>query len=231
MKRRLSLPVALCALALFSSCSDDDPARPDPPLHPPLQAASWEDLCPLFRLAMTSENPARYDSLFSRDFNFVFYPDDVLQYPGEIPPVWGLAEEMESFSNMAADTSVFDVALAWSPGDLGPSTIPGCDGRLVIHDVRLTIETSDDLGRKLTLVAEGEASFDLKKAPWTTAQGDTVWKIARWEDRTVAFPGTPGLLPNAGLSAIEQSTWGRIKVLFFNRKGDLRSEVPGSIEE
>ena len=183
--------LVLLAVPLLSGCPFSTKPKDDPP-PPPIvykPATSPENLLENLQTAYTNKNIFEYLAIFSGAFTFVFNPDDVEQNPGEIPVSWGIAEEQFAHEQLFDDSEVFAIALTWSPQDREVSEIPQADTKIVINNIRLTVETLDDSGGERTLLAEGDAWFYFIKTGATTDEGDSLWAVWQWEDRTVVTGG------------------------------------------
>lgn len=205
--RRCSL-LAMAVLFL-ASCDHDEPNRPNLPPPPPFQAASPTEAADLFVYAMEGKHTDRYDSLLARDFVFYFNPLDAGNDSLDIPPSWGLEDEMQAVSNMFAASDVEDIILDWRPDPAVSSDATGADSLVRIRNITLEVTQRLPSGEPLFLQVAGDAWFHMRRESWTRPEGDPVWKIVRWDDKTQIF--------SISSTATEQTTWGQIKDLFHDR--------------
>jgi hypothetical protein len=200
--------VVLMAMMLLVSCSDDKNTNPDPGQQAAeMQAGSWAAAIANFADAWESLNFTLYDSLLSEEYTFYFSPEDVAENP-DIPSSWNREQEMEAVARLFADTNVERVDLTWVPGDMDEPVTEGMDGLVLVTNIYLEIDIRDpDDGQLWTNIIQGAAEFELKQMDYTTADGDTVWKVAIWRDLTAVAPkGRWGLT--------QDTTWGSIKNLY-----------------
>jgi hypothetical protein len=200
-------PWTLIILALFLiSCGDDDPKRPDLPPAPPLQATSPEEVTDLLLVALEGENIERYDSLLTRDYIFIFDPLTSGNDSTDIPESWGLPQEIEALTNMFADSTVEGISVQWTADPPRPPDLANTDLKVILRNAFFEVRQRLSNGEVLFMQAAGDCWLHLRKERWTTADGDSVWKVVWWEDKTILT-----LTPEP---ASELTTWGGIKAVF-----------------
>jgi len=224
--RRLILVIACAGLLPIGSCSDDtvDPPPPDRPFYKDLSADGPRDngLYNL-QLAYNDRNITRYDELLDADFVFFFSEYDVLN--GTVA-YWSRASEINANKNLfdpnysnpvQEPVQDIDLSLVYPAGDdqwtqITPEDQVKYPGetwytKSVIYE--LTIQLPGDFQY---VARNREADFVVRVATKDTKQ---YWRIVVWEDDTGA--GFSGLARGgAGAPAVEPSTWGRIKTLYWD---------------
>jgi hypothetical protein len=198
--------VFIIVVFFLASCGDDDPSRPDPPPEQPLQATSPREVADLLIIAINGKNIERYDSLLTRDFVFYFQPVDTPDDTLGLPESWSFEDEIQAVSNLFAATDVEDIRLDWRPTSPEPSDLAGADTLLVIRNVFLEVAWWLSSEEIVFLQMSGDFWLHMRRAPWTTGEGEAVWKVAIWEERA-QLNSMPG-------QAVERTTWGAIKAYF-----------------
>ncbi len=207
------LPFLLLTVMLAGGCASDSKKKepePDPSLYLP-QTSIANVLANMIR-AYHEMNYEEYRKLLDVSFVYVFAPQDI-GGPNNIPPSWGLPDDLLSAAHMFGHEVNRDgyvaesiaLTFAASPYD---STDLGLNWRkVVLSNVNLEVlsrhETNGDhliyqvLGDKADLYLVETA----ETAPGTS-QG--IWKIIRWEDKPISY----------GSAMTQSTTWGLIKAAF-----------------
>ncbi|MBU1702687.1 MAG: hypothetical protein KJ970_04515 [Candidatus Eisenbacteria bacterium] len=196
--------ILILAAMLLVSCSDD-PKKPKPEPEPVLQmqAGSWGEAISHFATAWETKNFELYDSLLTEDYIFYFSPEDIENQ--DIPPTWNLTQELGAVEALFADADVEDVELNWVPGDMVNPETEGLDGKVLVTNIFLVVDVRDSQGELWNNEIRGNVEFELKKMSYTTAFGDTVWKVARWKDLTT-------IRTKSEWSRTKTTTWGQLKI-------------------
>ncbi|MBU1702688.1 MAG: hypothetical protein KJ970_04520 [Candidatus Eisenbacteria bacterium] len=205
--RWLMLVIFVSAAVGLFSCSDD-PKKPEPEPVLQMQAGSWGEAISHFATAWETRNFELYDSLLTADYVFFFNAEDVEEDP-DIPPTWNLAQELAAVSNMFVDPNIERITLDWNVGAIEDPIPFHLDGSVLVTDIDLEIDIRDpETGELWENVIHGAVWFGLRKMPYATADGDTVWKIAEWKDLTNVSP----LMVPEGQT--QEASWGRIKSIY-----------------
>jgi hypothetical protein len=210
---KLRLPPLILVLVFFlvAGCGDDKKAT-EPDGSPYLARTSIENVMANLRTAYEEQNLGEYESLFDQDqFIFVFSPADVGgQAP--LPPSWGWAEERASAGNMFADTLVKKIELAFTfetPRPVEEGDDPPVDATHTTHltslDLIVTMENPDTGEQDIYVIQGDRHDFFFVQDPGETQDGQPVWKIVEWRDRSLghAFGFTTTV-----------TTWGQVKALY-----------------
>lgn len=194
--------IGVVVALLLISCGDDDPYRPELQ-PPPLQATSPGEVTDLLITALEEESIERYDSLLTRDYTFIFSPLDALS--DTIPDSWDLTDELRALTGLFADSMIEGITVEWTPDEPLPPDFSSADLKVILRNV--FIEVAVRLPSELLLLqVNGDMWLHLRKEPWTAAEGDSVWKVVWWEDKTQIFAMSPTLT--------QQVTWGRVKARY-----------------
>ncbi|MEJ2722967.1 MAG: hypothetical protein P8181_17800, partial [bacterium] len=224
-KRRLAGPIAVLALLVCVSCSDDsdDGVRPKP--SPYKDLTKKEHVLFNLELAYNNRNLAEFEKLVDEDFVFWFSASDIID--GRVSLRWWDAD-----CELLAARHLFDPEY----------TEPGIDPVSKIK-LRLTYAEGEDEWNAVapddTLLFPGETWYEktfrydlivtsgpidytglaieasIRVRP-VQKDGKTIWRIVSWrDDRVGAYAGAS----DAGIpdgAAVEESTWGKMKALYFD---------------
>lgn len=191
-------------MVLATGCSDDGPTSPFP--YTATQATSPVDVVHLLNSALETRNVLQYDSLLTRDYTFVFNPEDAADDTLGIPPSWGYSDEMQAMRDLFRSDDVEEIKAQWELNPMEESEVPGADGMIVIFNIFIEVTTRLPSGEPLFLQAMGTSRLHLKQQPWTDPNGENVWQMVQWDDLT--------LRPSPNLAATRTTTWGQIKAGF-----------------
>lgn len=201
MLRKLPGWLALPALALSVAGCLFSPQR-DKPTPPPQQdRTSIGGVLNALIAAYQNRDLDLYEKLFDQDhYKFVFSPADVGgQDP--LPPNWGWPEERESTKNMFEEPLVEKIELSFSfatPRLVEEADDPPVDATHMTYltELNLIVTTRNpDTGEQDIYVVQGDRhDFFLRQDPNETQDGQPVWKIVEWRDRSLGH----GLLATGG---------------------------------
>jgi hypothetical protein len=165
--------------------------------------------------AYFNRSPAHYDSCLydaavagdtTDAFTFRFWDRDVAL--GRVPfASWDRAHELEAATRMFQADTVSAVRIRLTYGQSVPVNVLGVEHEreIEVTDVYLTVEVNPGPDQNTYLVEGGRAYFRFKPQ-WVTTDGDTCWRIVRWEDRGIQIP--------KDAAAVLPSSWGQVKVAF-----------------
>jgi hypothetical protein len=167
----------------FSTQKDEDNGDPPPPVTYKSPTAP-ESLLFNLNAAYEDKNIEEYIPLFADDFTFVFNPLDAQNDTLDIPESWGLADEIEAHQRIFSEPDIEDIKLDWTLGPWLPPEIANTDVKIIARPLFLEVTQRLPEGEPLFLQAQGAAWFHFRKTDETTAEGDTIWEIVWWEDKT-----------------------------------------------
>lgn len=205
--------VMFIAVGSIISCDPDKNTITDPPVVLPEPLKEKDNTLFHLELLFNEYNLTEYDKLLDDDFVFSFSAADFSS--GKTPEQWARVSETTAYNNFFDDTrsenrvssrslNLTYAADNWTeitPDD--PITYPGESWYVttVLYDMSIVLDTEP----QLTLVANGlKAGITIR---WAAGPGH--WRIIRWRDDVDG--GRRLLTRNA---AVEETTWGSIKVLY-----------------
>jgi hypothetical protein len=212
MRTRMLLGL-LFTVILAGGCASDSKKKvpdPDPSLYLP-QTSIASVLANMTR-AYEEMNYEEYRRLLDLSFVYIFAPQDI-GGPNNIPPSWGLPDDLLSAARMFGHEVNRDgyiaesitLAFTASPDDstdLGPNW-----RKVVLSNVNLEIrsrhETSGDLLSYQVLGDKADLYF-VETAETVPGTSQRIWKIIRWEDKPLQY----------GSAMTMNTSWGLIKANF-----------------
>jgi hypothetical protein len=168
----------------FDTTKDDEPDDPDPP-EEFKERISPENLLHNLRVAYQQKEFEEYILLFAQDFTFVFDPRDANNDSLDIPDSWGLAEERDAHRDLFNAPDIEEIKLEWIPGSHQPPDRANADTKIIVRNIFLEVDQRLPNGEILYLQVRGDAWFHFRKSDVTTAEGDTIWEIVWWEDKSI----------------------------------------------
>jgi hypothetical protein len=167
----------LSLLAVAPGCSEDESTPGEPSDLPDSRPRTPQEVLQRFETALDQMKFEDYVVLFAEDFAAVLdttTAGDSL----DIPPWWGWGLEgmRESIRNLFNAPDVSSLDLEWIVGDREHPPGPLFDATIRAGDVRFTMSQSDTE----RVAAVEEWIFHLRGE--ATAEGDSLWEIAAWED-------------------------------------------------
>jgi hypothetical protein len=178
------LPLAAFLLAGLCGCPfspKNNPIPPPPPITKYLEQSSAENVLANLRTAYEDREYLEYEKLFSRDYIFVFNPEDVGDEDNPTPAQWPREDEMDSARNLFADDRVELITLDWSPGALETHETYGWKVR--VDEVNLNVNTRNENGDLWIYQVRGSYQiFYFREEDATLPSGRKKWTCTLWED-------------------------------------------------
>jgi hypothetical protein len=217
----------LCAALVIACGGCKSSSRPEP--SPYLRQTSPENVLANLQTAYRARDIDAYSAQLAADFRFEFAPDDL----GDtgIPPdgTFTFVQDSLSTRNMFTnefiereEDRVLDVRIRLQYGNAVADTLPGHEGwrYILIQNTFLEVEQqgSTDTGTITLQVNGAQADFYFRRG--RDAEDDSgLWYVVNWRDRPFLYPGAGemfGTSPGAPVSsAIEGTTWGAIKAIYY----------------
>lgn len=167
----------------FSTERDGDGGTVEPPEEYKART-SPENLLHNLRVAYKQKDYEKYVELFAEDFTFVFNPLDAQNDSLDIPDSWGLEQEKEAHRKLFSAPDIEDIILEWRPDPQLPPDFENADTKIIVRNITLEVTQRLPSGEPLFLQVAGDAWFHFRKGDETTAEGDTIWEVVWWEDKT-----------------------------------------------
>ncbi len=202
------------AVGSVISCDSDEQILVDPPVHEPDYDLEQKDgVLKGLELLFNEFNSTGYQRLLDDDF--VFFFSDADYSSGRTPEQWARVTELISYNNfydpahstnrvLSRSLNLTYAADNWT--EITPDdqvTFPGESWYVatILYDMSVVLDTNPEL----TLVANRlKAEITIR---WSDSSGH--WRIIRWSDDVDG-----GRLNAKRSTAVEESTWGSIKVLY-----------------
>ncbi len=205
--------VIFIAVGSIISCDPDKKTVVKAPVVEPDPLEIKDNTLFHLELLFNEFNSTEYDKLLDDDFVFFFSDADFSS--GKTPEQWARVPETTAYNNFFDDTRSENRVLSrslnltyaadnWTEIDsTDPVGYPGekWQTTTVTYDMSVVLDTEP----QLTLVANGlKAEITIR---WSEDHGH--WRIIRWSDDVDG-----GRLNAKRSTAVEESTWGSIKVLY-----------------
>lgn len=168
----------------FDTTRDEEP-DPPPPLEEFKERISPENLLHNLRVAYQQKEFEEYILVFSQDFTFVFDPRDANNDSLDIPESWGLEQEQDAHRRLFDAPDIEEIKLDWTPGAQLQPDRANADVKIIIRNIFLEVDQRLPDSNILHLQVRGDAWFHFRKSDVTTAEGDTIWEIVWWEDKSI----------------------------------------------
>jgi len=222
-----AVPLVLLLMGCPFSPKDEPPPKP---VNPYVPQTSPENVLKNLETAYTKKEIARFDSLLydseaagdlTEGYTFVFWSEDVRL--GNVPDAqWGREEEVRSANSMFSSSEVedIDIKLTWAP-PYRDNTL-GHEGQWIIYvtNASLSVVTRPpNMTEPLILKVDANLARFRFKCQWVNTEGDSLWRIVRWEDLGVGA----GKREIASLSGLAQD---RVESLANTARGRIEMTRP-----
>jgi hypothetical protein len=200
-------------LGLFGCGGEDDPCVNCPPPRP---ADPLEEL----QLAYKRRDMGQYTRLLADDFAFCFDPD---MRPAAPQPCWDRAADSAATARLFAAVDITDIRITLTSGADVPVNEPGKEKwrRIRVTDTFLEADRQPPVGEVITYRVDGDTQdfyFRKGRSPadtLATSPTSKEWFLVAWDDLG-RLNGSAAAAAAGPKPAVQNTTWGSVKLLFAN---------------